>query len=383
METSNLALTRNDRPLGRDPECEASDEARWRDLVAQISVEIAGPLTAALERIHALTSTGRIDRHSLRALREEVERAREAGIVGQQLARFASRRLRQSHERLPLTQILKSIVAHRSRAAQSRGIRLRHVLKSAEVIVDASLLSSLLNTLLDWTLANAQSDIELRVELEPCSAHARLTARFAHRPLERLDDGPRPGAVVPGLDSLGWRLLQQTAWTMGLPIERRDHETETQLSIEFPRTVNDALEGASSFEIDQGFAPSSNSKPLAGNHVLVVTPRRELRTHVSEAVRTMGLIIDFVASIEEAREFCREGLPHAIVVETALCGESFERLREEILADAPDFVFIEVIEGGDVFEISSFSGSGLARISRDAIAASLPSSLMFELSKGL
>jgi hypothetical protein len=305
-------------------------------------------------------------------------------MVGQQLARFASRRLRQSHERLPLTQILRSIVAHRSRAAQSRGMRLRLALRSVEVIVDATLLSSLLNTLVDWTLANAQTDIDLRIELPPCSAHARLTARFSHRPLDHLHDGARPSAIVPGLDSLGWRLLQQTAWTMGLPIERRADEAETTLSIEFPRTLNDALEGASSIEIDQGFAPSSNSKPLAGNHVLVVTPRRELRKQVSEAVRTMGLIIDFVASLEEAHDFCREGLPHAIVVEAALRGERFGRLREEILADAPDFVFIEVTdEGRDVFEISSFSGSGLARISRDGIAASLPSALMFELSKGL
>ncbi len=57
-----------------DPD--ATDEARWRDLVAQLSVEIAAPLTAALERVHALASTGRIDRASLRALREEIVQAR-------------------------------------------------------------------------------------------------------------------------------------------------------------------------------------------------------------------------------------------------------------------------------------------------------------------
>ena len=36
------------------------------------------------------------------------------------------------------------------------------------------------------------------------------------------------------------------------------------------------------------------------------------------ALRDMGLIIDFVSSIEEAAAFCREGLPHAIVVEALL-----------------------------------------------------------------
>jgi hypothetical protein len=56
-----------------------SDDQRWHDLVSQVGVEIAEPLTAALERIHVLTATGKIDRAGLRALRDEVEQARQAG----------------------------------------------------------------------------------------------------------------------------------------------------------------------------------------------------------------------------------------------------------------------------------------------------------------
>ena len=83
MDMSDATLSNHSHRLDADVgDAESPDEARWRELVAQISVEIAGPLTAALERVHALTSTGRIDRHSLRALREEVERAREAGMIG-------------------------------------------------------------------------------------------------------------------------------------------------------------------------------------------------------------------------------------------------------------------------------------------------------------
>ena len=380
MELSDV---RRDRasPQPAD-EAEAPVEARWRELVTQIGIEIAGPLTAALERVHALADTGRIDRQGLRALREEVERAREAGLIGQQLARFASGRLRQSHERLQLTQMLKSALTQRARDLEARGVQLRQVLKPVEVIVDASLLSSLLDTLIDWSLANAQASIEFRIDTKPWPAHARLTARFTYRATDQLDERGAD-AVTHGLDSLVWRLLQQTAWTMGLVVDRRDEGATTLLSIEFPRTVNDALEGVSSMEIDQGFESSSHSKPLAGNHVLVVAARRALRAQVREAIRHMGLIIDFVSSIDEASEFCRDGLPHAIVFESALGGERFDRLREEIGATAPDFVFVEIVEDGNLFEISSFSGSGLARVGRDAIAGSLPSALMFELSKGL
>ena len=44
---------------------------------------------------------------------------------------------------------------------------------------------------------------------------------------------------------------------------------------------------------------------------------------------------------------------------------------------------IEIIEEGNTFEMSGFSGSSVARVGRDVIASSLPSALMFELSKGL
>jgi hypothetical protein len=355
---------------------------RWHELVAQIGAEIAAPLTAALERINALTNTGRIDRLGLRALRDEVEAARHAGMIGQQLTRFASGRLRQSHERLQLADVFNGVLAHRSRETLARGITLKPLLKATEVIVDASLLFSLLNSLLDWALVNAQSQIEFTIDIKTWPAHARLTCRFAHRPIDELDDGAR--AVAPrSLDSLTWRLLEQTAWTMGLLIERKDESHVCVLTLEFPRTASRELEGVSALEINEGFAPSANSQPLAGSHVLVIASRRELRVQIRDALRNMSLIIDFVNSVEEAVGFCREGLPHAIIIEAIQSGERFAQFRDEISAEVPDFVFIEIVEEGNAFELSSFSGTNVARVGREVLANSLPPALMFELSKGI
>src|SRR6058998_1255968 len=80
-------------------------------------------------------------------------RQRGAGMLGQQLARFASRRLRQNHERLQLTQMLRDVLLQRGRETQARGVQLKQVLQPVEVLADASLLFSLLNTVLDWALA--------------------------------------------------------------------------------------------------------------------------------------------------------------------------------------------------------------------------------------
>jgi hypothetical protein len=358
------------------------EHERWHELVSQIGAEIAAPLTAALERINSLTSTGRIDRQGLRALREEVEAARQAGMIGQQLTRFASGRLRQSHERLQLADVLNGVIAHRMRQTTARGISLKPSLKPAEVIVDASLLFSMLNSTLDWALANAHSQIEFRIDIKSWPAHALLTCRFAHRPVDQMTDGA--SATAPcGLDSLTWRLLEQTAWTMGLVVERRDEAHLTTLTVEFPRTASSEIEGISTMEINDGFAPSNNSQPLAGSHVLVVAARRELRAQVRDALRDMSLIIDFVNSVDEAAAFCRDGLPHAVIIESIQTGERFARLREEIGAEVPDFVFIEIVEEGAIFEMSGFSGRAMARVGREGLASSLPSALMFELSKGL
>ena len=169
----------------------AADE-RWHELVSQVGAEIAAPLTAALERIHVLTATGKIDRAGLRALRDEVEQARQVGMIGQQLTRFASGRVRQSHEVLQLEEVMKSVLALRARETQARGIALKPQLKSARVIVDGSLLFSLLNATLDWALANAHAHIDFTIDFKTWPVHARLTCRFAHRPADMDDDRASP-----------------------------------------------------------------------------------------------------------------------------------------------------------------------------------------------
>ena len=97
--------------------------------------------------------------------------------------------------------------------------------------------------------------------------------RFAHASSDASDRLTPVGTPLPSLDSMSWRLVQQISWTLNLVLERTVSDTETTLTIEFPRTVHDEIEGVSVVEIDQGFGVSENSKPLAGSHVLVVAAR--------------------------------------------------------------------------------------------------------------
>jgi hypothetical protein len=357
------------------------DEGHWREIIGQIGTEVGLPLSAALERVTVLATTGKIDRAGLRMLREEIEHARRAGMIGQQLARFASGRIRQSPEQISVTQMLREVLLQRGREAAARQVEISQALKPAEVVVDATLLYALMQAVVDWSLDLAQKKLEFKLDIKAWPPYARLSVRFAHASSDASDRLTPVGTPLPSLDSMSWRLVQQISWTLGLVMDRTVSEAETTLTLEFPRTIHDEIEGVSVVEIDQGFGVSDNSKPLAGSHVLVVAGGREMRSLIKESIRHMGLLVDFVNGVEEAEEFCRDALPHAIVYESVLASDRFQKLRHGITAEMPSFVFIEVAPEGSALQLSNNGNDNSARIGRDAVKQSLPSALIYELSR--
>lgn len=367
-----------------EPSSLGSELAPWRELVGQIGAEVAGPLSSAMERIHVLTGTGRIDRRGLRALRNEVETARQVGLLSQQIARLASGDMTQTLERLQLAQVMKGVLSQRVRDTESSGIQIRQSFQPVDVIVDAPMLFSLLNTLLEWSLANARSYVEFKIDIKTWPARARLTTHFAHR------KNQPAGELAPtgGLDSLGWRLLQQTASGMGLPVARQIDDVHAELIIEFPRTIQAPVEDERRIDAESAPAPGSASaldthippKPLVGSHVLVAAPRRDLRLQIRESVRHLGLIVDFVGSLAEASDFCRDGLPHALVYDESLAGPELEKLKALLRDEAPQFVFVKIVDGPGDASAREADDASLPRVSQQSILTSLPAVLSFELS---
>jgi hypothetical protein len=242
------------------------------------------------------------------------------------------------------------------------------------------MLFSLLNTLVDWTLSVARGTVSLTLDMKPWPSQARLTLKVLLRaPDERAGTD---ASAQPELDTMVWHLLAQTAQTMEVGCSRTLAPDHAQVVLEFPRTVTSLMNDSHpEAQEASGFASSVNSKPLAGSHVLVVTARRDIRVQVRESVRDMGLLVDYVPTVSDAIEFCREGLPHAILIESRLRATLFEQLMREIRAEVPEFVFIEITDDGAQFEISPVSPTGMARVGRDAIMRCLPSALVYELTR--
>jgi hypothetical protein len=353
-------------------------------LVAQLGSEVATHLSSALERVTTLAATGKIDRAGLRALREEIDRARRAGIMGQQVVRLSTGRVQLANERLDLTGLLSEALRQRGREIDARGIEVRQVLSSAEVMSDSTLVFSLLQTLLDWSFEHAFGRIDITVEVKSWPAHACLTLAYQHQPPDEVEtpaNGRSAPLHEPRLNTMAWRLLQQTAGVLGLDLVRSDAPGKTKMQLEFPQTLAPRLVAPGVAEAEDRSAQAHNSQPLAGRHIVVLAARREVRNVVRTALRPMGLMVDFVTSVEELRQIVADGLPHAVIYEAAIAGESFERLRGEMLGEVPTLVFIRISDQGKAFEVLNVGGRQFTSVGRDAIMVALPEALTFELSR--
>lgn len=366
-----------------DPSVQGYSELEPLDLVAQIGSEVAAALTMALERVNALTLTGRIDRSGLRSLRDEIERARRAGLLGQQVSRFTSGRLKLSEEHVDLTATLRQAVSQRSREMASRGIEIRQVLDQATVATDPNLLFALLQGVLDWSFDHAVSPIELSIDLKTWPVEALLRCSYGHCPPDRVETGPAP-TVVTTLNTISWRLIECCARTMGLRLERRDTQDRTTLALCFPKTVlnTDAVDTLLDLDLAPQRSAGINSKPLAGSHVLVLASRRDIRAQVRDIVRSLGLMLDFVGSVDEAREFCKGGMPHAVIYEGSIGGGTMRHLMVELLTEQPGLAFIELGDQGRPFEVTNVGGREQSRVSIAALHEALPQALLFELARG-
>ncbi|MDO8420516.1 MAG: hypothetical protein Q7S90_10815 [Rubrivivax sp.] len=351
--------------------------------MAQLGREVAGPLSSAAERVAALTATGRITRGDLSALRDEIDRARRAAIVAQRASRLVPGRMSVRHVRLDLTAMLREAVRERAREIAAHGIEVRQLLAHAEVRSDATLLFSLLRSVLDWSFEHASARIDLALDIASWPAQARLRSSFAYRPVDdmaAMEDSPVDRNDF-ALDTLSWLLLRQTAAVLGIRLRRHDARGTTELVLEFPATLTPALHDLQDDAAEEAVPTGLDTQALAGHHVLALAVQREVRSLVHQTLRPLGILLDFAATVEEARQFCEGGLPHALVYEAALADEAFERMRTELLAAAPRLAFIRIVEEGRAFEVLNAGGRPLACVGRDAIIDSLPAALAFELAR--
>jgi hypothetical protein len=379
-----------------DPQPPAQVQAPWHaslhtptpsapslgDVVARIGAEVSGPLTLALDRVMALASTGRIDRSGLQALRSEIDLARRVGLRGQQIARLAGGDMRQSVERLDLPQCLRAALHGQPARADDDAIAMPPAGTPAEVLGDATLVHALLGAAAAWSGALARAGVDWRVDLKPWPVRARVTCHFAHVPADHA--GPRQPRCSAAhheatLDTMDWLLLRFTAHMAGVLVQREDSPSHTQLTLEFLHTVNGTLEGATAVDLmttADGGAPS-----IAGCQMLVLASQRSTRQRLREAVQGQDLLIDHVSTVDDARQYCRDGAPQLLVFESAFHGDALGLLLADLGRTAPGAVLVEVLPAGQDCELSATVGTPVTRLGIDALRHMLLPVLVLEMGR--
>ena len=327
--------------------------------------------------VQEFARTRNISRSQMHQLQTAIESARTVAKQSQQMARLAGGRLRQSHERLSLDQVISEALEQRAEAFQARAVELHCNLKPVEVIVDPGLLTSLVDAAIDWGCEFGRR-LVISLEMKNWPEHGIFMLKASESVAEGGMNSERAGEQ----DTLSWHLLTQIGKAMGVAVDCVASRDEGILMIEFPRTVRQ-LEGLTAIEVDGGgdSAMHSESKPLAGHRVLVICTDESLIATIKMICREMGLVLDTVPSPSRAIRFCELDIPHMIIIDERLRDWQLDELRRDLHKIEPNLPFLEIADASNTLEMASWMSDSMTRVSRDSLRSQLPSIMVLELAK--
>ena len=358
-----------------DPRHIPSTERPDLALAGVIGSRLSEPLAAMQYVLQEFTRTQKISSSHIQLLKSSLDVARNIAMQSQQISRLAEGRLRQSHERLKLDELLQSALKERSSLFQQRGVEIYHKLQPVEVIVDAGLLSSLLDIALDWAVGMGRR-LVVTLEMKNWPEHGMLLFKAS----ESVASSASQSDDKKG-DSLDWYLLSEIARAMGVTLDRVMSGNESSLMIEFPRTVK-RLEGLTAVEVETGGdSMHSESKPLAGHRLLVISNDEKLFYDIKLICRSLGLVIDFVPSTAQGVRFCELDMPHMVIIDQRVRDHIFDELRGDLRKTDPNFPFVEIATESNTLEVAGWMSDSMTRLSRDSLRSQLSSILVLELAK--
>ena len=373
MLQSKNSTTSTPLPAGKSPSGDAHAWAladHWPELIAMLADQITEGASALQAAIDQLLQRERLSAAEHRALSLPAERMKAAGLSAQQIHRFHNGRIRQSHEKIDMAELVEGVLQERKKELGVLGIALRRKLKPVEVLIDPTVAHTFVNAVLDWAQAFGNR-IDVRMDLNHWPQHARFQVRVAH------DGAPPSSTLAP--DNLHWMLIRQIALaTGGVEITREVRDDGVSVTALFTRTVQ-AVDGISAVDLSDD--QSSMFKSLSGVYVLTISPSLQIRADVRDALREIGIVSDSVMDFEQARDAARSRMPNLIVVDSELKGAPFDLFRDELLREVFEFPFVEISPDDSSFDMSGFGEFSMAKVGRGNIREALGTAVMFELAK--
>ena len=353
------------------------------EMLGTIGEELAHDLGQALNLIHQAVINPRGHLAGLSKTHFLVEGLRRKAMSMQQMARLSQNKVRQSHEKLSLDEVVQMVIDERQPETAAMSLVISSKFKPVQIIVDPGLLVSLISAALDW-VSEFGTIIRISTNMKSWPQHGQLTLNAAQG-VRTQDDIDKRSAVN---QSISWHLLQQTALAMGVGLEITENLHERSLVVEFPRTVV-ALEGMTMMEMEaansgnQSVFGSISSNFVAGHQILVISQDYNFYKQVREICKPLSLRCEQAPNVQMAERLCEKNPPHLILVDEELIDAQYDQLLDDLQRHTPGFPSIVVSNGNFGFEMSDWTGANKSRVAREQIQEQLPAALVMELSRSI
>ena len=343
--------------------------------------ELAQPLSdmqSVLQQIQRGDLLGEAD---VRRLTAGIHCARTLAMQSQQISRLACGRLHQTHEKLKLDHMVMASLRERAQLFRTGAIDVFQRLRPVEVIVDASLLHSLLDAALDWATGLGRK-LTVTLDVKNWPEHGLLMFKTSHSIADQTHQPEQDAAGInPSGDTVRWYLVKEISHAMGLTVERISSANETCLLLEFPRTVT-RLDGLTAVEVDTGCdSLFSESKPMAGTRLLLISNDARLQGEVQAICKRARLVLDCVSNASHAVRFCELDFPTLVVIDQNMRDHVFNELYRDLRNTDPNFPFIEIAATPNTLEMAGWTSDSMSRLSQDALQTHLVTFVATELSK--
>jgi microcompartment protein CcmK/EutM len=344
----------------------------WPELVSALTDQSIETVSSLVRGLDLLLSKGRLTPAEYKVLAMPAERLKHCGISAQQIVRFQSGRVRQSHEKIDLAYLLECVLQERKGEMAMLGVTLRRRLKAVDILIDPTLGFSLTNAMLDWGLPFGYR-IDWR--LETTGGQARLWMKVYS------GDRVIPGSAVVE-DNIHWLLLSQIAASDGaVRLERSLASDGVELIALFRRTVQ-VVEEEVKVAAAQEVPMDSVFKSVSGAYVVVVSGDAALRNDAVSTLKRLGIAVDGVVDATQAREALQGHVAHLLVVDTAHHADAIHLLQAELLSKQPHLLFIEIgASDTSPHPLPPTLEAATTRIARDEVSTRLGSAVMFALSR--
>lgn len=371
MSAGDLPPPSNDAAVSEQPGHWRMAE-HWPELVVAVTEQSIESVSLLLRGLDLLVSKGRITPAEYKVLALPAEKLKHCGMHAQQIVRFQSGRVRQSHEKIDLAYLLECVLQERRAELALMGVTVRRKFKPADILIDPTLGFSLAKAMLDWSTPFGNR-IDLRLEVGSSPVQARLWMKTY------TDREPPQSAVFE--DGINWLLLRQIASTDGgIDIERTGVSDGVELTAVFRRTIHNATAQAAAEGPDTVPTTETMHRSVSGTHVLVLSAHADCRLDAAHTLKKIGVAVDTVTNPSQALAVLRSRQVHLVVLDPPEAeADGWAALYSELAADHPNTLIVRFGAPGS----GTPAGSLQPVVARDEIRTTLGSTVMFSLSRAV